>query len=85
MGDGLAGIIGIVFFILILVFAFMAYSMKEKQTKLISSFALMIMGFIIMILSIALINPLEFIVIVMAIVGGLFAVFGGILMVPRKT
>jgi hypothetical protein len=85
VGDVLTGIIGIVFFILILVFAVLGYAVKEKETKLISSMALMIIGFIIMILAPVLISPFEFIIIVIAIFGGLMTVFGAILMFPRKT
>jgi hypothetical protein len=44
----------------------------------------MIFGFIIIIVAPVLISPFEFTVIVMGILGGLFAVFGGILMIPRK-
>ncbi len=85
VGDVLTGILGIIFFVLILVFAVVGYAVKQKETKLISSMVLMIIGFIVMIASPALISPFEFIVIVMAILGGLLTVFGGILMIPRKT
>jgi len=84
VGDVLTGIIGIVFFILILVFAVMGYAVKQHETKLISSFALMIIGFIIMILAGALISGFEFIIIVIAILGGLLEVFAAALMFPRK-
>ena len=84
VGDALTGIIGIVFFVLILVFAVVGYAVKQRETKLISSMMLMIFGFIIMILSPILISPFEFIIIVIAILGGLLSAFGGILMVPRK-
>jgi hypothetical protein len=84
VGDLSTGIIGIVFFILILLFAVMGYAVKQRETKLVSGLVLMIIGFVAMILSPILINPLEFIIIVMAILGGLLTVFGGILMIPRK-
>ncbi len=84
VGDVLTGIIGIVFFILILVFAVMGYVLKQHETKLISSMALMLVGFITMILAPALISAFEFIIIVIAILGGLLTVFAAILMFPRK-
>jgi hypothetical protein len=84
VGDVLTGIIGIVFFILILVFAIMGYTVKQQQTRLISSFALMLIGFIIMILAPVLISGSEFVIIVIAILGGLLSVLATVLMFPRK-
>jgi hypothetical protein len=84
IGDVLTGIIGIVFFILILAFAVVGYASKQHEMKLVSSMFLMILGFVIMILAPVLISPFEFTIIVIAIVGGLLTVFGGILMIPRK-
>lgn len=84
IGDALAGIIGIIFSILILIFAFMGYIAKEKETAMISGLLVMIIGFIVMIASVALMSPFEFILIVIAIIGGFLATMGGILTVPRK-
>lgn len=85
IGDTLTGIIGIIFFFLILAFAVVGYALKQRETKMIFSMLLMIFGFVIMILAPVLISPFEFTIIVIAILGGLLTVFGGILMVPRKT
>ena len=82
--DVLTGIIGIVFFILILLFAVLGYAIKSHEMKLVSSMFLMLLGFIIMILAPVLISPFEFLIIVIAILGGLLSVFAAILMFPRK-
>jgi hypothetical protein len=84
IGDTLTGMIGIVFFILILLFVLMGYVVKEKEMRLVSSLVLMILGFIIMILAPILISIYEFVIIIIAILGGLFTALGAILMVPRK-
>jgi hypothetical protein len=84
IGDTLTGIIGIVFFILILVFVLMGYVVKQKEMRLVSSLVLMVIGFIIMILAPILISIYEFAIIIIAILGGLLTVLGAILMVPRK-
>jgi predicted membrane channel-forming protein YqfA (hemolysin III family) len=84
VGDSTTGAIGIVFFLLIIIFAIMGYIVKEHEMKLVANLALMLIGFIIMILAPILINPLEFVVIVMAIFGGLLAVLAAVLLFPRK-
>jgi hypothetical protein len=77
VGNGLAGILGIVFVILILIFAFMAFFTKG-QVELISAMLVFIVGFIVMIAAGSLLAD------IIAILAALVVVFGGILLFPRK-